>query len=56
MWIDGVKHACMKCVRGHRTKYCSHYDAKPVRRRGRPTGHSNAKRIPSQQKIIQEKK
>ncbi|KAI8079766.1 copper fist DNA binding domain-containing protein [Halteromyces radiatus] len=34
---EGVKYACISCIRGHRVKKCQHLDRKliPVLKRGR---------------------
>ncbi|KAL0079972.1 hypothetical protein J3Q64DRAFT_1752066 [Phycomyces blakesleeanus] len=34
---DGVKSACMSCIRGHRVKRCQHHDRKlvPITKPGR---------------------
>ncbi|KAI9228438.1 MAG: copper fist DNA binding domain-containing protein, partial [Piptocephalis tieghemiana] len=36
--VDGIKHACAQCIRGHRTSTCAHHDRPliPIRPKGRP--------------------
>ena len=38
MLISGVKHACAKCIRGHRSSSCAHSDRPlfEIRKKGRP--------------------
>ncbi|SAL95070.1 hypothetical protein [Absidia glauca] len=40
---DGVKHACMQCIRGHRVKKCNHLDRQlvPLLKRGRQVSQCN---------------
>lgn len=41
--IDGVKYACMECVRGHRSSSCKHHQRPllQVRSKGRPVEYAN---------------
>lgn len=44
VFINEVKYACERCIRGHRVSGCSHTNAtlKRIKRKGRPTGQCSA--------------
>ncbi|CAO3632560.1 unnamed protein product [Mucor hiemalis] len=41
--VNGVKHACASCIRGHRVKKCNHQDREliPIVKRGRQVSQCN---------------
>lgn len=47
VFINEVKYACDRCIRGHRVSGCSHTNAtlKRIKRKGRPTGLCSACRV-----------